>query len=263
MLLWIATVAYAAAGIIALVALFREQVVSKNLFYTVGLIGWCTHTGALLLPAWQEGFLSFNLLNALSICIWMMISVLLISNLNKPLYNLFAFFMPMSSIVLIVGLFLPATPVDSGHSGGLLMHVFMALLAYSILAIATMQAVLVSFQNHHLHAHRVDSRLFKVLPPLQTMERLMFEWLYVGFGLLTVAMITGAFFLEDPWAQHVAYKSILTVIAWIFYAYLIFAHIKLGVRGPRASHLIYLGFSLLVVAFIGSKWFFEYVLASV
>lgn len=260
MLLWIAVLAYAVAGVVALTALFKEQAVSPQFFYGVSLAGWLAHTFALLLPAWNAGFLSFNLLNAISICLWMVTSLLLISSLTKPLYNLFAFFMPMSALMLLVGLLLPATAVDSGHSGGLLLHIFMALLAYSLLAIATMQAVLVSFQTHHLHNHQLKNRLFKVLPPLQTMERLMFEWIYVGFALLTAAMLTGAVFLDNPWAQQVAYKSILTVIAWLFYAYLIFAHLKLGIRGPRASHLVYLGFSLLMVAFIGSKWFFEYLL---
>jgi ABC-type uncharacterized transport system permease subunit len=78
--------------------------------------------------------------------------------------------------------------------------------------------------------------------------------------LLTAAIITGGIYVDNMLAQHLIHKTVLTLIAWAFFATLLFGHFYLGWRGQYASRLIYLGFGFLIVAFMGSKFVLEYLL---
>ncbi|MFQ3229864.1 inner membrane protein YpjD [Reinekea sp.] len=260
MLLWIAIITYSLSGSVAVHAILKRIEVNNWYLYTPAIIGLSAHSAALLSEMYFEGMLSFSLLNALSICVWMIIAVVVVSSSSKPLQNLFPFFMPFGAVLLLIGLFTPQPLLLKSYSSGMVIHIFLALLAYSVMVIATVQALLVSFQNRRLHNHQLKNRLSELLPPLQTMERLLFEWVLVGFLLLTLAILTGALYVENFFAQHLLHKTVLTIVSWGFFLYVLVAHYFLGVRGTRASRLIYVGFSFLIVAFVGSKFVLEYLL---
>ena len=260
MLLWIAIITYALSGTVAGHALLKRAKVNNWYLYTPAIIGLTAHSAAVLAEIYSEGMLSFSLLNALSICVWMIIAVVVVSSSSKPLQNLFPFFMPFGAILLLVGIFTPQSTLLKTYPPGMVIHIFLALLAYSVMVIATVQALLVSFQNHQLHNHQLKNPISELLPPLQSMERLLFEWVLVGFLLLTLAILTGALYVENFFAQHLIHKAVLTIVAWGFFFYVLIAHYFLGVRGSKASRLIYVGFSFLIVAFVGSKFVLEYLL---
>jgi len=152
-----------------------------------------------------------SLLNTISICVWMTIAVILISALSKPLHNLFTFFMPAGAAFLVLAIFAPQLAEPKIYTTGMLVHIFVSLLAYSVMIVATLQAILVNIQSNHLHNHRFNNRISSMLPPLQSMERLMFEWLIIGFVLLTVAIVTGGLYVENMLAQHLIHKTALTL----------------------------------------------------
>jgi ABC-type uncharacterized transport system permease subunit len=263
MLLWIAIVTYFLSGFSAFYFLFNEKPMQRWLVYVPAAIGVAAHTSALASEVIVEGMLHFSLLNTISICVWMTITVIVISSLSKPLHNLFTFFMPAGALLLLIAVFAPQLAQPKAYSAGMLMHIFVSLLSYSVMVIATLQAILVNIQSNHLHRHQFNNRLSRVLPPLQSMERLMFEWLMIGFVLLTAAMVSGGLYVENMLAQHLIHKTVLTMVSWGFFATLIFGHFYLGWRGQRASQLIYLGFGFLLVAFVGSKFVLEYLVQTV
>ena len=260
MLLWIAILTYFASGITAIYSAFRDQNVPRWFIYGLGIVGLAAHSAELAAEVLVEGMLQMSLLNSISICVWMTITVILISSATKPIHNLFTFLMPAGSVFLIIALFVPQLAVPKTYSTGMLFHIFVSLLAYSVMIIATLQAILVNIQSNHLHKHRLNNRVSSLLPPLQSMERLMFEWVIIGFILLTAAMVTGGLYVDDLLGQHLIHKTTLTIIAWLFFASLIFGHFYLGWRGQYASRLIYIGFSFLIVAFVGSKFVLEYLI---
>lgn len=258
--LWITVAAYAFSGGVALIAMVRRQKIGGWLTYIPALLGWLAHSLDLGLEIAVTGMLQMSLLNSISICVWMSVAVIAISALSKPLNNLFPFLMPTSALLLLLALLLPQLASPRPYATGMLVHIFVSLLAYSVMFIATLQAILVHIQSAQLHQHRVHNRLAAILPPLQSMERLMFEWLIVGFILLTAAMVTGGLYVENLLAQQLIHKTVLTAFSWVFFATLIFGHLFLGWRGENASRLIYLGFSCLLIGFVGSKFVLEYLL---
>jgi ABC-type uncharacterized transport system permease subunit len=260
MLLWIAIFTYLTSGFIAIRSVISDKPTRKWLMYAFAAIGIAAHTAELASELIVQGMLQMSLLNSISICVWMTITVILVSSLSKPIHNLFMFFMPAGAAFLAIGLFAPQLAAPKAYSAGMLLHIFISLLAYSVMIITTLQALLVNIQSNHLHHHQFNNKISSILPPLQSMERLMFEWLIIGFALLTLAMVTGGLYVENMLAQHLIHKTALTFVSWGFFAVLIFGHFYLGWRGQRASRLIYLGFGFLIIAFMGSKFVLEYLI---
>src|SRR5690625_6237236 len=83
----------------------------------------------------------------------------------------------------------------------------LSILAYSLLTIATLQALLLAWQHHQLR-HKHPSGSVSLLPPLQTMERLLFDMRWAGVLLLTLSVLSGFVFLDDMFAQHVAHQTV-------------------------------------------------------
>ncbi len=128
-----------------------------------------------------------------------------------------------------------------------------------VLAIAAVVAIQLGVQDHALRTHRL-SRWFSGAPPLVQVEQLLFQLIGAGFLLLTLALVTGVLFIEDLMAQHLAHKTVLSVIAWAIFGVLLFGRMRFGWRGRRAVRLVLSGVVLLVLAYFGSKFVLELVL---
>ena len=98
------------------------------------------------------------------------------------------------------------------------------------------------------------------LPSLQSMETLMFQLLGAGLVLLTVSLVTGFVFLENLFAQHLAHKTILSLLAWLLFAVLLVGRSRYGWRGQTAIRWTLSGFAALMLAYFGSKLVLELIL---
>lgn len=187
--------------------------------------------------------------------------IVVVSSLRQPLHNLFLLLFPAATALLVVSLVMP----DEAHSGkefslGLDIHILLSITAYSLMTIAALEALFLAYQNRQLHQHHT-SGLSRVLPPMQTMESLLFGLLATGFVLLTLALATGFAFVEDFFAQHLAHKAAFSILAWIVYAVLLWGRFKLGWRGKTASLWTLIGFFTLMLAFWGSKFVLQVILS--
>lgn len=138
-------------------------------------------------------------------------------------------------------------------------HVFLSLLSYAVLALAASQAVLVSIQRRKLSRHKPGG-FMRLLPPLDSTEDLLFTLLSAGFALLTLSLVSGFFYLENMFAQHLVHKTVLSCIGWAIFAVLIFGRWKFGWRGKKAVTWTLAGFATLILAYFGSKIVLEILL---
>ena len=106
-------------------------------------------------------------------------------------------------------------------------HILLSILAYGMLTIAVFQSLLLLLQDHQLK-HKHPSGLIKNFPPLQTMESLLFGFLWAGWLLLSLSLLSGALFINDLFAQHLAHKTILSCFAWVVFAVLLRGRHQLG-----------------------------------
>ena len=139
------------------------------------------------------------------------------------------------------------------------LHVLFSMTAYAMLALAALQAMLVAAQRHFLNQHRPGG-LIRSLPPLTSTETLLFVLLGTGFLLLSLALASGFISLDNMFAQNVAHKTILSCLAWVIFAVLLFGRWRFGWRGQRAVRWTLVGFVVLVVAYFGSKFVLELLL---
>ncbi len=194
-----------------------------------------------------------------SLIFWVINLVVLISGLRKPLHTLFIFLFPLSAFSILMSMASDSDTIITQVDTEILTHILLSILAYSLLIIATLQALLLAYQNYQLK-HKHPTGLVRVLPPLQTMETLLFELLWVGQTLLTLSIVTGFIFIENLFAQQLAHKTVLSILAWCIYAVLLWGHVRMGWRGNTAIRWTLGGFFALMLAYFGSKFVIEILL---
>jgi ABC-type uncharacterized transport system permease subunit len=177
----------------------------------------------------------------------------------RPLQTILIGLFPLSALVVLAGALAPSDMQTSSLAPGVVIHIACSLSANALLAIAAMQAGLVSLQDQQLRTHH-NLGITRWLPPLQKMERLLFELLWIGFAVLSLAIISGFVFLEDMLAQHVAHKTVFTISAWLVYASLLWGHYRQGWRSKTAVKLTLAGFFLILLAYFGSKFVLQWLL---
>ena len=209
----------------------------------------------------QQDTLNLSIFPTGSLIASIVVLILLLSSLRQKLDNLFIGVFPMAAVTLLATLVSADSAGSKAYSLGVIAHILLSITAYSVLTLAAFQAVLLSRQERALKQHHTRG-LVNSLPPLQVMERLLFEMIFAGFLLLTAALITGALYTEDLFAQHLAHKTLLSIIAWVVFAILLGGRMLLGWRSRTALRWTLAGFILLMLAFFGSKAVLELILGS-
>ena len=227
----------------------------------IGIVGLLAH-GALLYPSTlTPGGLNLGIFNAASLVALITVALLLLASFQEPVENLGIPLFPVAAITIGLVLLYPSHQLITGTASGwqLDVHILISLLAYSILGLAALQALLMAVQEYHLH-NRQPGGIIRSLPPLQTMESLMFQMIGVGFALLTLALVTGVLFLQDIFAQHLVHKTVLSIMAWCVFALLLWGRWRFGWRGRVAIRWTVGGFVFLMLAYFGSKLVLELIL---
>ena len=167
---------------------------------------------------------------------------LLVLWLRRPLESLAVVILPLAAFALGLDLVLPTTLVlAESLPPGLRIHIALAVAAYSLFAIAALQAIF-------------------ILPPLPTMENVMFQLTLLAFVLLTLSLLLGALFIENIRAQHLAHKIVFSVLAWGVFATLVVGRWRYGWRGRHGVKFVSAGFVLLALAYFGTKVVLELIL---
>jgi len=250
-----------ATGLIARRLKDTTQHCSKNCIVISSAIAIALHLLILSNEIFTLAGFNLSLFNTLSVSMLIISMLTLIAFAYRPLDLLLMLVLPVSASSLLLAWMFPSSrllPLDSPV--GLRIHVLISIIAYSLMLLATLHAVFLSIQNRHLHNHRTGG-IVRLLPPLQEMEKLLFEIILVGFILLSAALGSGFIFLENMFEQHLVHKTILSILAWILFASLLAGHWLLGWRGRTAVRWTIGGFVCLMLAYIGSKFVLEFVIS--
>ena len=207
----------------------------------------------------HDGGLDLSLLKILSLLALVINSLVFLSGLREPIHSLYLALLPISVVTLIFALISSSTKSTAVIPYSLQAHILTSIIAYSFLAIAALQALLVGYQNWQLK-HKHQNRLMRTLPALETMEKFLFKLILVGETLLTASLITGFYVYDDFFAQQLIHKVTFSIVAWLIYAVLIFGRHHYGWRGQRAINWTWIGFSGILLGYFGSKFVIEFIL---
>ncbi len=220
------------------------------------------HTGLVYTMLFAHAELHFGFGQALSVMLWL--SVLLywseslffrLEGMQAPILALAAMCAPLPA--LFPGLPSPAYT----HSTEFRMHLALAMIAYGLFTIAALHALLMTLMERRLHGGTVSGP-FAALPPLLTMERLLFRVILAGFVFLTLTLVTGMVFSETLFGRAMKFdhKTIFAVASWIIFALLLAGRWFYGWRGRTALRWTLAGFAALLLAYIGSRFVLEVIL---
>jgi ABC-type uncharacterized transport system permease subunit len=225
--------------------------------------GWLAvsfHVVYTSLVAYQNAAFNFSFFSTAALVALIVALLLLLAMLNKPVKNLGMFIFPITALMLAIDLFLPEKQRSlNTHSWQMNLHILSSLVAFGLLNIAAIQAVLLAIQNQQLKSHP-PKRYIQSLPPLQAMESLLFQMIGAGLGFLSIALVTGFLFIDDLFAQHLAHKTFFSIMAWLIFSGLLFGRWRYGWRGATAVKWTLVGFVLLILAYFGSKLVLELIL---
>jgi len=207
----------------------------------------------------QQG-IDIGFFSALTFTAWLMASLLVIASYTLPIACLGLLVYPFALVTIVLRLFSQQQHILSqSFSSGLQAHILFSIFAYSLLSIAVAQAILLYIQDKYLH-NKHPAGFLHSLPSLETMQILLFR--IIGFGViaLSISLITGFVYLENMFAQHLVHKTILSIMAWCIFVILLWGHYRFGWRGKIAIKWSISGFTLLMLAYFGSKFVLELIL---
>lgn len=214
-----------------------------------------------------HGDFRFGFALALSATLWLTVLILWIEGFFVPLRGLQPLVLPTAALSVVLPIFFAGTPVAGDRGLAFKLHLLAAILAYSLLTIAALHAVLMAALDRELHrgnggARREPSRLFRQIPPLLAMERLLFRLIGIGFLLLTLTVASGLLFSEYLFGRafRFEHKTVFALAAWVVFGGLLAGRLVFGWRGRVALRWTLSGFAMLLLAYVGSRFVLEVVL---
>ncbi|RKX60917.1 MAG: hypothetical protein DRP29_01740 [Thermodesulfobacteriota bacterium] len=224
-------------------ALRLSQIVlfSGFLFHTLFWIikGW---------EFWHTQLLSFkDILNFFS---WELVAIYFIFTLSPiKAYTVGFFCVPVILFLLGCSYFFPVKIISPFtqyfKSFWFPIHVFSSLFSHGFLIFGVIISIMYILQEREIKKKRLGV-FFKKLPPLNYLDKLIEECLYLGFILLTIGMISGVMWSEIAFGEFWRWspKEVITLILWLIYAMLIHQRILIGWRGKKAAYMFIVGFGI-------------------
>jgi ABC-type uncharacterized transport system permease subunit len=182
-----------------------------------------------------------------------------------PLEGLPALVLPPAALcVMLPALFPGSLFTAEAQAPAFIAHVAVAMLASAFFAIGAAHAVLMAVLEKRLHG-RARGAAPAGLPPLLTMERMLFQVLGAGFVLLTLTLASGILFSEEIFGRALRFdhKTVFGLIAWLIFAVLLGGRLAYGWRGKMALKGTFAGFAAILLAYVGSRFVVEVILGRI
>ncbi|HCU90749.1 MAG TPA: phosphohydrolase [Gammaproteobacteria bacterium] len=205
----------------------------------------------------NDGF-DLGIFNMASLVGWFIGFFLLMIMSWRPVDSLAVMIYPIIALMIALAYLFPSSHIlPPGTAFGIQLHIVLSIIAYGLFAIAAAQATYLGIADYKLRHHRPS---MDFMPPLPTMEIVLFQLTGFAFVILTLSLMLGAMYIEDMRAQHLTHKITFSAIAWGVFATLLYGRWRFGWRGRRAIKYVLSGFTSLALGFFGSKAVLELVL---
>jgi ABC-type uncharacterized transport system permease subunit len=255
-----ACISYGSAAFLLVQSLRTNIPVKRPLLLGIALVGLVLHATNLNHALFTDTGIALGMVNVLSLFGFVLAACGTFIILFRDIESLMAPAYPAACIGLLANLVGHDTVTPHlNMSSGLVAHILLSIVAYSVIALALSQAMLLWIQNYQLK-HRHIHDILRILPPLQTMEHTLFDLIAIGMVLLTMAIGMGLLFVDDFFAQHLIHKTAFALAAWGVLAMLLTGRFLWGWRGMVAVKWTLSGFVLLTLAYFGSKVVLEVIL---
>jgi ABC-type uncharacterized transport system permease subunit len=229
--------------------------------------GWLLHFVLLVLdiggfgqtaPGARLGFAP-----VLSITVWLVIAVHEVESRLFPQASVRLALAPVGAGAVLMLLLFPGEPRVFGSALAPL-HFALGVGSYGLFGAAVLHALMLDGAERRLRPRPPGTPAPRGLfssamgLPLLQLERLTFRFVQAGFVVLTATLLLGA--LTAPvWRWD--HKTVFSLLGWLVFAGLLAGRHWRGWRGRRATRWLYAGAVLLLLAYVGSRFVVEVLLA--
>lgn len=251
--LYLGTAAYQGACV------SKRTAPGKPLLLLFGLLALVAHAFSLYQQLLTPAGLVLDFFNAASLIAAAVILLTLLATLRIPVENLLLLLFPLGALTTLLAVLIPTAPSSRSTNNQASWPTSCSdpgLRPAHHRGVPGALAAAPGLPPQAQASVRADSQL----PPLQTMESLLFGFLWGGWSLLSLSLLSGWLFVDNLFAQHLAHKTILSCFAWVVFAVLLWGRHQLGWRGHKAIRWTLAGFCLLMLAYFGSKLVREFIL---
>ncbi len=255
----VAVIGYVCATGLALAHLVQREELVYRLTALATIAAWASHTIALIVQAVTTGRPPLGSLpEAVSVAVWVAVLLQMWGERQYGVKVLGAFVLPIVAVLSLVS----AAPVDLGRLGPALggawiwVHIALALVGIAAFVLNFAGATMYLLQERQLKAKRPGAFYYR-LPALDTLDRLTYRTLALGFPFLTTGLILGAVWAGAAWGSLFTLDPtvMFSFVAWIVYAATLAGRAAAGWHGRRAAYFAILGFAALVLT-LGAGLFF-------
>ena len=249
---------------------------------SAGLVSWeglgilapfMPHSYLLFASLFAAAELRFGFSQALSVTLWLTVLIYWAESLIYDVKGMQALVLPLAAVCALLPAFFPGPETPTyARTFVFRIHLLVAMLAYSLFTIAALHATLMTLLERRLHggghaapAGESLAGPWASLPPLMTLEALLFRIITLGFALLTLTLVSGFVFSEELFglAARFNHKTVFGIVSWIIFAALLVGRYGWGWRGRTALRWTLAGFAALLLAYVGSMFVLEVILERV
>jgi ABC-type uncharacterized transport system permease subunit len=226
------------------------------LLVPLALHGWLLYEGIF------SRELRFGFAQALSVMMFLGIALYWIESLFYSLEGMQPLLLPLAAFAVPLPALFPGLASSAAHAQApeFRLHLALAMVAYSLFVIALLHATLMAVVERRLH--QKSTGFFGSLPPLLTLEQLLFRVIAAAFVFLTLTLLTGIGFSEELFGRALPFdhKTVFAVLSWLTFGLLLAGRWLRGWRGRTALRWTLTGFLMLLFAYVGSRFVLEVLL---
>ncbi|NLI82541.1 MAG: c-type cytochrome biogenesis protein CcsB [Deltaproteobacteria bacterium] len=252
----VATLSYCMGTVGYVIYLYRDWVQVHWASWGILLAGALFHGAAIAVRSMDKEHLAVtSSAEGLSFFALVLVVTYLLVQVRLQLRILGSFVSPLAVIFMLASSLLPPDIIPKSgvfQSGWVVLHVSTLFLANALFALAFSAGVMYLLQERQIK-HKSFGKLYNRLPSLDRLDAINYYCLLIGFPLMTVGLLVGFTYAGNVWRSPWNWdpKEIFAVITWVIYAVLLHERLTVGWRGRRAAWMAIVGFSAVLVTFLG------------
>ena len=254
----ITTLLYAVGTVGYLIYVIRTEKAIHRIAYGFLLAGFLSHTLELAMLVSQIRQMPVTTLpQTFSLFAWAIVGSYLAFQLKFNIRILGTFVSPLAVVFMLLSSAIPGQVIPNSKlfkSFWLTLHVATMFIGMAIFALAFCAGIMYLLQERQIKS-KSFGLLYRRLPSLEVLDSLNYVCLTFGFPLITIGLISGFVYAGAVWQSfwHWDPKEILSVVTWLIYAVLLHERLAVGWRGRRAAIMAIIGFSVILVTFVGTS----------
>ncbi len=252
----ITTLIYLVASILYLVAMISKRPRAGQIGRWVLVVGIILHASHFAVRHSTAGGTPVTSLHeSLSFFAWCLVLLFLLLDLRFRLSVMGAFVAPLAFVVMIFSACSPDVVIELNpvlKSWLFPVHITLAFLGNAAFALSFGAGVMYLIQYRMLKSKRF-TRVYQLLPSLDILDKVNYTCLSIGFPLMTLGIISGAFWANTAWGTYWRWdpKETWALITWGLYAAQLHGRLTIGWRGRKAAIFSIIAFIFLLFTFLG------------